>query len=133
MEAEAAQGKHLERLHVVGLDQGDEAANADRRGSRDKLIEDLRTETVTLKVIGDDEGDLGSVALAQAVVAAESDDLFALRSRASGDQRALLEPVAVDHSLEQRGVDRGGAVEALRVALGREVAKELDDLVDLFR
>ena len=86
-----------------------------------------------MKVIGDYEGHLGSVALAQAVVAAQRDDLFAFRARARGDQRALLEPVAVDHSLEQRGVDRGGAVEALGVALGREIAKELDDLIDIFR
>jgi hypothetical protein len=55
VQAEAAQSQHLERLHVVGLDQGDEAADADRRGASDELIEDLGAKPPTLKVIGNDE------------------------------------------------------------------------------
>jgi hypothetical protein len=82
------------------------------------LLEKARAETVSLKVLGDGEGDLGRLRVTQPRVFGDGDDPLTLGCGDDRDQCAAVVPV--EKVLDQRAVDVAGTVETgVQAVLGQ--------------
>jgi hypothetical protein len=82
-----------------------------------------------LVVVGDGEGDLGRLALAQPRVAGQRDDALTVVGSNRAEKRPTLGPFGVEIRRDQTRVDRWMAVEAPVEALVGEFGEEPDERV----
>jgi hypothetical protein len=87
------------------------------------LLEQSRRDPASLQVVRDRKGHFGRARIAQPHVVRDRDDALALEA----DQRATLDPVRVEHRLDDSRVDRGMTVEAPVEALVGQAAEELQE------
>ncbi len=99
------------------------------RGTRRQLLEQTRTNPSPLILIGDGEGDLGYVALAQTHVTTQSDNALAVIGRDRTNQRPTLRPVRLEIFRGEPSVDRRMAVKPEIEAQVGELGEEADESV----
>ena len=126
LDREARALEDAEHRAVVGQHLREEAAHPHVPGLPRELLEQPRADALALQLVGDRERDLGAGRVAQPYVAAERDDPL---PRLVGDrarQRAALEPVGIQHRLDEPRRRLREAVEAQVAALVGEVLEERD-------
>ncbi len=88
---------------VLGEHLGDEAPDPGLARAGGELLEQPRADAAAVLLVGDGEGDLGGLGVAQAHVARERDDpLRAVLVGQRADERAPLDPVRVEAGLDER-------------------------------
>ena len=124
-DGEAGVGEDAEHRLVVRHDFGDERRDPGRGGRLGQLLQQARADTVTLKLVGDGEGDLGAARVAQPRKAREATTRSS--SVPINDPRVI--PVGIDEGLDrlggQRSESRGTAGKGFRPRDGRRTRAAL--------
>ena len=126
LDLEARALEDAQHRAVVGQHLREEAADPHLAGLLRELLEQPRADALALQLVGDRERDLGARRVAQPHVAAERDDPLARRVGDRARQRAALEPVGIQHRLDEPRRRLREAVEAQVAALVGEVLEERD-------
>jgi len=94
-------------------------------GQRCQSLEQTRRDATALEFVGHREGNLGNARIAQADIARKRDDEVVLRA----DERPALDPIGIEHRLDQACVYARMAVEAEVEAPVGEAAEEVEQRV----
>ena len=99
------------------------------RGLVGELLEQAGAHALALELVGHRERHLGAGGIAQAHVAAERHHALVVRARDRPRQRPALDPVGLEHRLDQPRPRLRVPVEAQVAALLRQVLEEGDDAI----
>src|SRR5207248_3218598 len=110
---EAGVGENVQGGSVLGHYVGDELSNTCFARSQGELLQQACADAAALLLVGDREGELGSIRVAQACITGERDDVLAAPAAGErADQRALLDPVRFEEGLDEASVGAANAVKA---------------------
>ena len=113
-------GEHAQHRCVRGEHLGNELLDAHGRTELREPFQQACSDPTALELVGDGECNLGTSEVAKADVARERDNFVGVRP----EQCASLDPVGLEHRLDQPLVERGVTVEPEIKALVRQSAKE---------
>ena len=120
---EAGVGEDSQHPDVVRHDFSDELVDPDARREWREPFEQTGRDPAALELVGDRKGDLGRAGSAEPHVTRQRDDLVVLRS----DERAALDPVGLEHRLDETLVNGRMSVEAKVEAAVGERLEEIEE------
>ena len=121
---EACRLEDAEHGPVVRQHVGDEALDPDLGRARRELLEQPGADAAALMLVGDGEGRLGELGVAQADVVRDGDDPLAVLVDERAQERPALLPVRLDERLDEPRAELREAVEAQVEAPLRQPAEE---------
>ena len=93
---ETGLGEDTQHGPIAGDHLGDETLDSLLGGARRQLLEQSRADAAPLVVVGDGEGDLGRLALAQAHVTGQRHDPLTVVGSNRAEKRPTLRPFGVE-------------------------------------